>query len=326
MSRFDRNWHVHSTATLPSGGRVFIAHISSSQKWSTAAVLMADENGLSRIYRGGRRTRLAPDFVYPRQGWDADLSLRSFAPKHWGAQRGSMCVVQKIPARLLAAKTRDLARLLLAWYRVDQKATLDAIRRDSDAAKSKARVSVPPIRRPVAVSIVPSTDLVVRFLHDGVLVERLKLGLERIYVSTYALIRAPSIAAPLRALEKRFPDRLIVVPYSGFFGQIIAKSLRASTPRAIEYVVVGNELSGAYQRDFGFDKITSPGALADVHLFRVGDVPRGVACLFSREIVVPYQDWKLFDIDGMQASKDKAVADFEAQERRGLDLFFGKEN
>ncbi len=319
MSRFDRNWHIHSTAALPGGGRVFVAHISSGHKWPTAAVLLVAGDELLRLHKDGRRTVLSSPFLYPEDSRPvrAEYSLREHVPVHWGSQHGSSLIVRDIPQRLLQAQTPNLGRLLRAWYRSSY------LLRYSEKKWPLERQPLVPGKRPVAITTIPCTDVVIRALHEGVLLERLKLGLERIYVSEYAILRAPSIEAPLRALAKRFPDRLIVVPHNQFAGELITSSLRLRKPRAAEFVAIGYELNGAYDDDFGYCKYRTPDALDGMFRFRVGDVPRGVILLIAHEHFVGFDKWRMLDVEAMQQLEDDAASRFREQEGKAIAMLSG---
>lgn len=176
------------------------------------AVLICTDRGLHRLWRNGRSRLLATAFEWPAlTRGEAEKRLGPLVPKAWGTQRSSGCVLRQIPPWILKARTTNLARLLLGWSRAEQTARTDRVLRDCQPMPLALPLPPAPLWRPVAITVMPSTDLVVRALHSGVLLERLKRGLERIYVSQMAWLRAPSIEVALRALAHRFPTRLVLV-------------------------------------------------------------------------------------------------------------------
>lgn len=151
----------------------------------------------------------------------------------------------------------------------------------------------------MAITVVPNTDVVVRAVHAGVLLGRLKLGLERIYVSEMVCVRAPTLEPTIRALAQRFPERLVLVKAQRADG--LAAALGVKRVRAVEYQFVGRELTARYEADFGYDKWSTPDALAGMIRMRVGDIPRGSNLLFLHELPLAFERWAAMDVDAMLA-------------------------
>lgn len=232
------HWHQHAWGDLPDGSRVMVITVAAEYRPGGSnrefqAVLICREDGPHRLWRDGRSRLLASGYQWPKlQRGEAEKSLRLIVPRKWGTQRSSGCVLRQIPPWILKAKTANLAQLLLAWYRTEQTARSDRVLRDCQPMPLALPLPPAPLWRPVAITVMPSTDLVVRALHSGVLLERLKRGLERIYVSQMAWLRAPSIEVALRALAHRFPTRLVLVRTETYKSD--SRILRVSRVRAAE--------------------------------------------------------------------------------------------
>jgi len=319
-----RSWLQHSYGHLLDGSRVMLAVIRRDDRaGEIPAVLLCNQDGLYRLWRNGRRQLLVPGFVWPTEKKGvlvrAEDSLRSHMPKHWGTQRGSICVLEKIPGWVLRAqhaKTSNIARVLIAWYCVGEKVSAAPGNRAETEIRPNSLLPQAPMWHPVAITVIPNTDVVVRALHSGVLLQRLKLGLERIYISEMAWIRAPKLEASLKALAHRFPQRLVLVKASTFGW--LAQILRVSRVRAAEFQFIGGQLQGRYEDDFGYDQLWNTAPLQGIFLFCVGDIPRGVKMLFTYQLPVDFDKWDGLDINGMISIK-KADEDWcAAQSERSV--------
>lgn len=316
------HWHQHAWGDLPDGSRVMVITVASEYRPGGSnrefqAVLICREDGLHRLWRDGKSHLLASGYQWPKLRLrEAEESLRLLVPKAWGIQRSSGCVLQQIPPWILKAKTANLARLLLAWYRTDQAAGLDRFLRDSQPMPLAVPLPLAPLWRPVAITVMPSTDLVVRALHSGVLLERLKRGLERIYVYQMAWLRAPSIEAAMRALAHRFPTRLVLVRAEAY--KSLSRLLRVRRVRAAEYQFIGSQLRERYLEDFGYDLWDNPAPLEGVIRLRIGEMPRGTRMLWLNEIPVEFDRWAELDVDGLLRLEHDANVRSEAQDRRAM--------
>lgn len=211
-----KHWSQHSYGYLPDGSRVMLTSVVADypSRRKFPVVLQCRPDGLWRLWRDGSSRLLAPGYVWPNDSKEphhkAETSLQQHLPKAWGLQHLSSCVIQQIPKRILNAKTDNLARLLIAWF-FNEPIAFGSLSPANLVLRPFAVLPQAPLWRPVAITVVPNTDVVVHALNTGVLLQRLKRGLERIYVSEMAWIRAPRIEASLRALAHRFPERLVLV-------------------------------------------------------------------------------------------------------------------
>lgn len=312
------HWSQDSYGDTLDGDRVMLVKIESEYpgRRRFPAVLICRPDGLYRQWRNGRMKLLEQGFVWPlhvRRG-DDEKSLGSFVPAFWGTQRNSGCVLQKIPGWIVRAKTDNMARLLIAWYFVEYKADWARVTRVDQPLRAGSELPVSPLWRPVAITTMPCTDVVVRAINTGALLQRLKLGLERIYVSEQSWIRAPRIEASLRALAHRFPSRLVLVKAQSY-GRWAA-ALRLKRVRAQEYQFVGGSLQSQYEDDFGFEKYWNEAPLAGMLRFRIGDVPRGITFMFLHEMQLDFEEWVSLDVDGMLQVEEKARERRNAQDNR----------
>lgn len=292
--------------------------VRKSKTRSFEVVLICTADGLHRLWSNGRSRLLAPGFEWPElPRGEAEKGLMPLVPKTWGTQRSSGCILRQIPSWILKAKTANLARLLLAWYRTDQAARTDRVLRDCQPMPLALPLPPAPLWCPVAITVMPSTDLVVRALHSGVLLERLKRGLERIHVSQMAWLRAPSIEVALRALAHRFPTRLVLVRTETYKSD--SRILRVSRVRAAEYQFVGSQLRGRYLDDFGYDLWDNPAPLEGVIRLRIGEIPRGCAMLWLHEIPVAFDQWAALDVEGMLGLEHDQKERREVQDRKAMD-------
>lgn len=310
------HWHQHAWGDLPDGSRVMVITVAAEYRpggrnREFQAVLICREDGLYRLWRDGRSRLLASGYQWPKfQRGEAENSLRLIVPSTWGTQRSSGCVLRQIPPWILKAKTANLARLLLAWYRTDQAARSERFLRDYQPMPLAVAL-------PLAITVIPSTDLVVRALHSGVLLERLKRGLERIYVSQMAWLRAPSIEVALRALAHRFPTRLVLVRAEAY--KSVSRILRVRRVRAAEYQFVGSQLRERYLEDFDYDKWTNQAALDDMIRLRIGEIPRACTMLWLHEIPVAFDHWPALDVEGMLGLEHAEAERCAAQDRKSMD-------
>lgn len=289
------HWHQHSFGHLPDGSRVMLVVVASGYpSWKEIpAVLMCRPDGLYRLWRNGKGRLLAPGYFWPGKSdqarQEAETSLCQHVPRAWGIQRRSGGVIRQIPERILNARTENCGRLLIAWFFCQHVAFGALCARTEQLLRPLVVLPVAPFWRPVAITVVPNTDVVVRALHTGVLLQRLKRGLERIYVSEMAWIRAPRIEASLRALAHRFPERLVLIKAESY--GFLNSALRIKRVRASEYHCVGYQLQCQYEADFGYDKFNNPSALVGMLRLRIGNIPRGSRMLWMHELVVDFEQW-----------------------------------
>lgn len=326
------HWNIYATGTDPTGRQFFVVDLDEDRcgyeygpgyppPRSFAAVLMLEAGRLWRLRPRGRATLLAREFApldLARIGLREDERLRPVAPNAWGMQRGCLCVHKPLPSWLLKrdmATPAPVAHLLLAWMRADNAARMHkALQRhrlyDPHAKAQPWDRSQP---APAAVTTIPSTDVVVRALDSGVLLERLQRGLERIYVSELALIRAPRHRPALTALARRFAGRLAIVPLPE--GDAAGVAFRRMTrPRAYEYASVGFWLRDQYYEDFAYMAPFPAMAL------RVGNIPRGSkGLLWAHEWIVPFEERATLDARGLKREAAKAALQLRGQNKGARD-------
>ena len=319
------HWHQRAWGKLPDGSRVMLVSVEADD-WpvrrrktrSFEAVLICTSDGLHRLWRNGRSRLLAPGFEWPKlPRGEAEKSLGPLVPKAWGTQRGSGCVIRPLPDWILKARTANLARLLLAWSGCERAAHSERVRSGYAPFALALPLPTSPLWRPVAITVVPGTDVVVRALHSGVLLERLKRGLERIYVSHMAWIRAPSIEVSLRALAHRYPARLVLVKAEAY--KAVSQILRVTRVRAVEFQFIGSQLRDCYLDDFGYDLWDNPAPLEGVIRLRIGETPRGTRMLWLHEMPVEFDSWAALDVDGMLSLERAEEEKHEAQDRRAME-------
>ena len=304
------HWHQHSFGHLSDGSRVMLVLVESDfRSRRIPAVLVCRPDGLYRLGRKGTGQLLASGYTWPGSQEAikptsnklpqpaAEKSLGALVPRAWGAQRSSACVIKPIPDWLLAARTANLARLLIAWYWVHQAVFVERVKRVHILLRPLSVLPESPLWNPVAITLVPNTDLVVRSVHSGVLLQRLKLGLERIYISEMAWIRAPKMEATLRALAHRFGPRLVLVK-ALTYGQW-ASALKMSRARACEYQFIGQQLQDRYEEDYGYETYDNEGALEGMLQLRIGDIPKGTKMLWIHQMQVNFELWDGLDVEGM---------------------------
>lgn len=319
------HWHQRAWGELPDGSRVMLVSVEADD-WpvrrrktrSFEAVLICTDQGLHRLWRNGRSRLLASGYQWPKlTRGEAEKSLGPLVPTTWGTQRGSGCVIKALPLWILKARTANLARLLLAWSRCEHAANTERARAGYAPLALAQALPASPLWRPVAITVVPGTDVVVRALHSGVLLERLKRGFERIYVSQMAWIRAPSIEASLRALAHRFPTRLVLVRAEAF--KSLSQILRVTRMRAAEFQFIGSQLRGRYLDDFGYDLWDNPVALEGMIRLRIGEIPRGMGMLWLHEMPVEFDSWAALDVDGLLSLEHDAKERREAQDQKAME-------
>ncbi|MFZ4539983.1 hypothetical protein [Propionivibrio sp.] len=288
------SWHQYAVGHLADGSRVMLVQVCGDFKRSRrfVALLICLADGLHRLWRDGRSQLLAPGYVWPQtQEPNAEYSLRPHVPKYWGKQHGSTTVVQELPHWLLRSNTNNLARLLIAWYRANHAVFVERVKRIDIALRPWPVLPDSPTWSPVAITLVPNTDVVVRAVHSGVLLRRLKLGLERIYISEMASIRAPSIKVTLLALAHRFAERLVLVKALAYEQCCVA--LRMTRVSACEYQFIGQQLQDRFETDYTQNPIQT------MLRMRIGDVPRGVKVLWMNQLQVDFEVWDGLDVNGM---------------------------
>ena len=294
------NWHIHSQGRLPNGSHVVIATVRSG--WPSVrefpAVLLCAPEGLVRVWSHRPSKLLAASYRWPEcKFYDAEMTLRPHIPTHWGVQHGSSCVIRQIPDRILSSNTSNLGRLLHAWFKSEQVGFSQRVLGSGERELTSDKMPDSPFYRPVGLTLIPNTEVVVQAIHTGVLLNRLQLGIERIYVSEMAWIRVPKIEHTLRALQRRFPRNLVLVKAARY--KLLESALQITRAGACEYQFIGMQLEEKCQSDFGHDKFTNPHALRGMIGLRVGNVPRGTRMLFMRQIPVEFDVWKNLDVDGL---------------------------
>jgi hypothetical protein len=328
------HWHQYAFGHLPDGSRVMLALVEAGlTRRRFPAVLVCRADGLYRLWRSGRSQLLAPGYSWtnstgwhssrdvskseasdtvPR--WDAEKSLVAHAPQAWGRQDGSAGVIKHIPDWLLRARTDNLARVLLAWFWIHEALTLARLRRVDIELQPGSLLAKAPLWRPVAITLLPNTDVVVRAVHSGVLLQRLKAGMERIYISEMAWIRVPKLQATLRALAKRFPKQLVLVKAQSY--GLWAQALKVARVRACEYQFIGAQLQDRYEEDYGYEKYYNTAPLQGMLRLRVGDIPRGTQLLWLHQMPVDFAVWDALDVDGMLGIEKLAAQRRAVQSQR----------
>jgi len=169
--------------------------------------------------------------------------------------------------------------------------------------------------QPQALTIIPSTSTVELAVRSGAIARRIWLGLERIYVSEWALLRAPGLSADVRTLAMQFPDRLLIIPFSavelfcvraGAFGHRLHDS---------EYFGIGHSLKHAYKTDLEAALWPRP-----PYVLRIGAWPRR-AFGWIHQMPVGLDEWSHLDMAGMQALEQLNLERRQAQERRAVEAF-----
>lgn len=305
-----RAWGIYASGVLPDGAMALLIEIrSGKQRWSWDAkvftLVICEVHGIFRLRTNGSTKRLGNASLLPMSLHSNRRELLNLLSPHmpsaWGKSEDMLSI--SIPERVLQSNSPNLARLLLAWSKVQEvlarSKSLTSERLLTDAVLPHPYDRRVKVAHPVAITIIPSTYVVIEALNTGILVERLKLGLERIYISEMNWIRTPRMRAPLLALQRRFAGRLVLVKAQAF--NRIAEILNVRRWSAAEYQFIGDQLKERYQNDFGYDKYENPKALSGMYRYRVGDVPRGHAMLWMGELDVSLQNWVNFDIDAMKA-------------------------
>jgi hypothetical protein len=327
------HWSLWAVGYLADGTKLMIVKVSRDE-WKRgfrnitfAAVLACRPEGLFRLSRNRPEKLIGPGFIWPAEMSANDTGaqnkhskercLSAILPKYWGTARYSTELKTRIPGRILQSGSANMGRLLLLWTKcVDD--TFGAMVARSDKQFLPGLPLPPsPLCRPVAIVTIPNSDVVVRALHSGALLKRLKNGLERIYVSEMSWIRAPSMEAPLTALAHRFPTRLVLVKAQRY--QVSSMSMKIKRVRAAEYQCIGYQLQYRYEDDFGYDKYKSPKALLGMFRFRIGDLPRGHKLLWIHEQEVAFDVWPDLGVNGMQRFEELAGQRRKAQSNRAAE-------
>jgi hypothetical protein len=313
------SWHQYAFGHMADGSRVMLVQVDGDLRRSRrfSAVLICREDGLHRLWRDGRSQLLASGFIWPQsQAPNAEYSLRPHVPKYWGKQHGSTAVVQELPHWLLRSKTVSLARLLIAWYRANHAVSVERIKRIGIALQPWSVLPDAPSWSPVAITLVPNTDVVVRAVHSGVLLRRLKLGLERIYISEMAWIRAPSIKVTLLALAHRFAERLVLVKALTYEQCCVA--LGITRVRACEFQFIGQQLQDRYEADYTHESADTENHLQPMVRMRIGEVPRGIQMLWMQQLQVDFEKWDGLDANGMLGIEKAAHERRKGQNQRAV--------
>jgi hypothetical protein len=317
------HWHQYAFGHLPNGDRVMLVIVTRDyfQSKCFPAVLICRSDGLFRLWRNGRTPGsqrsglLAPGLTWSSER-DAENALRAHVSKTWGTQHSSMCVLRTIPKRLLRANTPNLARLLIAWYFTSDAMFSERAKRMWSALRSDSVMPVSPLRKSVALTIVPNTDVVIQAVHSGALLARLKLGLERIYISEYVWIHSPKMEVVLRALQARFPERLVLVKAENYHDD--SRAAKVKRTRAQEYQFIGEQLQDCYEKELGYDRNYNTQPLEGVLCFRVGEVPQGTQLLWIRQMKLPFGQWEGLDVAGMLEIERQAQERRDAQDKRSM--------
>jgi hypothetical protein len=317
------HWHQYAFGHLPNGDRVMLVIVTRDyfQSKCFPAVLICRSDGLYRLWRSGRASGshrsclLAPGFTWSSDR-DAENALRAHVSKTWGTQHSSMCVLRAIPKRLLRANTPNLARLLIAWYFTSDAMFSERVGRAWSALRSDSVMPVSPLRKSVALTIIPNTDVVIQAIHSGVLLARLKLGLERIYISELVWILSPKMEVVLRALQARFPERLVLVKAENYHDD--PRAIKMKRSRAQEYQFIGEQLQDCYEKELSYDRNYNTQPLEGVLCFRVGEVPRGTRLWWIHQMKLPFGQWAALDVAGMLQMEEVAQARRDAQNKRSM--------
>lgn len=324
------HWSLWAAGHLADGTRLMIVKIC-RQEWkhgyrnrnvTFTVVLACRPEGLFRLWRNRPEKLIGPGFVWPDVVPASDTAvgtlhseerrLGGVLPTHWGTPNTSLR--RRIPDRILLSGSANIGRLLLAWAKSMDDVFGAMVARSDKQVLPGLLLPPSPLYRPVAIVIIPNTDVVVRAVHSGVLLNRLKNGLERIYVSEMAWIRAPSLKAPLMALAHRFPTRLVLVKAQRY--QVLSMRMKIKRVRAAEYQFIGYQLQYRYEDDFGYDKFDSPKALDGMFRLRIGDLPRGHKLLWIHEQEVAFDAWAELDVNGMQRFEEIADQRRKDQSKR----------
>lgn len=183
----------------------------------------------------------------------------------------------------------------------------------------------------IALTTIPMSSTVKDVLESGLLEQRLQEGLERIYISTYTFHVHPEIEGPLRKMEARYLDRLIINddPIDKDFVEIMTKSF-AINPEVddalacAEYIAIGSQLYHRYLSDFGMAKdfYNPPPRHPDFPdlRFLIGIPPEGLPFLLSREDIVPVEEWSgLNEFDMHRRIRDCKV-EIQKQDEEAVEL------
>jgi hypothetical protein len=284
-------------------------------------VLLCKSDGLYRLYKDARQRPWACGYIWPvaENLQNQNKSLVPHVPKMWGVQRNSACIIEPLPRWLFRPSAgTNLGRLLLTWFQVSETVFRARSRTSECELLPGVELWAAPVWHPVAITIIANTDVVVKALHSGALLERLKLGLERIYISEFSWIRAPSIEASIKALAARFPEKLVLVKAKS--DRLIEKTMGIRRPRAVEYQLVGRQLQDRYEDDFGC-------GTQGMFKLRVGDVPRGSTLLWTHQLRVEFEKWTELTIVGLSKLQIEAKGARDQQNKRASKLLanhFGK--
>jgi hypothetical protein len=154
----------------------------------------------------------------------------------------------------------------------------------------------------IAITTIPATDIVAEVVHSGLLEERLKLGLEHVFVSMHAITMRHELALPLRRLAKRYPHNFALMPFP-----LTNPELRQMYPdqdrlAAIEHLAVGANLATEYRKYYGctrdWQKVVLYPANMPVYRHRIGVIPDGLFLLL-REYPVDVGRWKNLNAEMM---------------------------
>ncbi len=286
------------------------------------AVLVLHSDGrLERYRRDGKVVPLATAVYWPKPPM-AERVLQGFAPRAWGSQDDSACIIKNLPVWLLR-RPHGIARRVIAWKAMYERTQLQNAFFSCIPMRNVGLPLDEPWagRYPPVITVIPTTDVLVQALNTGTLLRRLTYGMERIYVSEFACIRAPSIQPALCALATRFPSRLVIVR-AEHLGQI-PKILRVTRPLAVEFQFRGSELTNRYKDDFGYDKFDAPQALKGIHRISVGKEPRGVRMLFGYEELIDFHTWEELDMSILEAMAEKRAAMHKQQEAHSIERLRG---
>jgi hypothetical protein len=206
----------------------------------------------------------------------------------------------------------------MSWYFEAEKSSWESSKQIDKTIRPDSVLPVAPLWRPIAITVIPNTDVVVKAIHSGVLLHRLKFGMERIYISEMVCIRAPKIESTLHALANRFPQRLVLVKAKSYTQ--LQLMLKIKSTRAAEYYFIGSQLQARYEDDFGYDKHENTAPLKGIFLLRIGNIPSGSKFLWLYQMVVDYENWDELDMQGINKIVKNEDEYRQKQEKKAVDM------
>lgn len=152
----------------------------------------------------------------------------------------------------------------------------------------------------IAITTIPATEVVIDVVQSGLLKERLRLGLEHIFVSEYAITAAPELEQPLRRLVKCYPHFVLgqFTDNDQRVRRIFCDHYQLSQP-SLEYMTAGWSLQNAYCEFYGCGERWEPEPEGmPVYRHRIGPI-RDVGFLIMHELAVSIETWLDLNAEGM---------------------------